>query len=90
MMLMFFVAAWDWAFGIVNQHLTYAVVTAGLEHRPRPRDVDLEGRDRRPPGGADDGLRGQVEDGVHVVVAEGPVHRVGVRAVAVKSRVVAG
>jgi thiosulfate dehydrogenase [quinone] large subunit len=30
MMLLFFVAAWDWAFGIVNQHLTYAVVTLGL------------------------------------------------------------
>ena len=28
MMLMFFVAAWDFEFGIVNQHLTYAVVTA--------------------------------------------------------------
>lgn len=30
MMLFFFVAAWDVQFGIVNQHLTYAVVTAGL------------------------------------------------------------
>ncbi len=30
MMLLFFVAAWDFAFGIVNQHLTYAVVTFGL------------------------------------------------------------
>jgi thiosulfate dehydrogenase [quinone] large subunit len=30
MMLFFFVAAWDFQFGIVNQHLTYAVVTAGL------------------------------------------------------------
>jgi uncharacterized membrane protein YphA (DoxX/SURF4 family) len=30
MLLLFFVAAWDWAFGIVNQHLTYAVVTFGL------------------------------------------------------------
>lgn len=30
MMLLFFVAAWDFEFGIVNQHLTYAVVTAGL------------------------------------------------------------
>lgn len=30
MMLIFWVAAWDWAFGIVNQHLTYAVVTFGL------------------------------------------------------------
>jgi thiosulfate dehydrogenase [quinone] large subunit len=30
MMLLFFVAAWDWAFGIVNQHLTYGVVTFGL------------------------------------------------------------
>jgi thiosulfate dehydrogenase [quinone] large subunit len=30
MMLTFFVAAWDWAFGIVNQHLTYAIVTFGL------------------------------------------------------------
>ena len=30
MMLFFFLAAWDFAFGIVNQHLTYAVVTAFL------------------------------------------------------------
>jgi len=30
MMLIFFVAAWDFQFGIVNQHLTYAVVTFGL------------------------------------------------------------
>ena len=28
MMLFFFVAAWDFEFGIVNQHLTYALVTA--------------------------------------------------------------
>jgi thiosulfate dehydrogenase [quinone] large subunit len=27
MMLMFFFAAWDFRFGIVNQHLTYALVT---------------------------------------------------------------
>ena len=30
MMLIFFVAAWDFQFGIVNQHLTYAVMTFGL------------------------------------------------------------
>lgn len=30
MMLFFFVAAWDFQFGIVNQHLTYAVVTLAL------------------------------------------------------------
>ena len=30
MMLLFFVAAWDFQFGIVNQHLTYAVMTFGL------------------------------------------------------------
>jgi thiosulfate dehydrogenase [quinone] large subunit len=30
MMLIFFVAAWDFQHGIVNQHLTYAVVTFGL------------------------------------------------------------
>lgn len=30
MMIFFFLAAWDYAFGIVNQHLTYAVVTLGL------------------------------------------------------------
>lgn len=28
MMLFFFLAAWEFEFGIVNQHLTYAVVTA--------------------------------------------------------------
>lgn len=30
MMLFFFVAAWDFEFGLVNQHLTYALVTATL------------------------------------------------------------
>ena len=30
MMLFFFIAAWDFEFGIVNQHLTYAVMTFGL------------------------------------------------------------
>ena len=30
MMLFFFVAAWDFEFGIVNQHLTYALVTGFL------------------------------------------------------------
>jgi thiosulfate dehydrogenase (quinone) large subunit len=30
MMLFFFLAAWDFQFGIVNQHLTYALVTAFL------------------------------------------------------------
>ena len=30
MMLFFFFAAWEFEFGIVNQHLTYAVVTFGL------------------------------------------------------------
>lgn len=30
MMLLFFVAAWEFEFGIVNQHLTYALVTAFL------------------------------------------------------------
>jgi thiosulfate dehydrogenase [quinone] large subunit len=30
MMLFFFVAAWEFEFGIVNQHLTYAVVCAAL------------------------------------------------------------
>ena len=30
MMLFFFIAAWDFEFGIVNQHLTYAIVTAFL------------------------------------------------------------
>jgi thiosulfate dehydrogenase [quinone] large subunit len=30
MMLFFFFAAWDFEFGIVNQHLTYALVTAFL------------------------------------------------------------
>jgi len=30
MMVFFFLAAWDFEFGIVNQHLTYALVTAFL------------------------------------------------------------
>ena len=50
MMLVFFVAAWDFQFGIVNQHLTYAVMTFGLAVarrrqllRPR-RDGPAEGQ----------------------------------------------
>jgi len=30
MMIFFFMAAWDFQFGVVNQHLTYALVTAFL------------------------------------------------------------
>jgi uncharacterized membrane protein YphA (DoxX/SURF4 family) len=30
LMMLFFFAAWDFAYGVVNQHLTYAVVTLGL------------------------------------------------------------
>lgn len=30
LMMIFFFAAWDFAYGIVNRHLTYAVVTFGL------------------------------------------------------------
>lgn len=30
MMLLFFIAAWEFEFGVVNQHLTYALVTAFL------------------------------------------------------------
>jgi len=30
LMLLLFVAAWDWAIGIVHQHLAYAVMTFGL------------------------------------------------------------
>ena len=51
MMLLFFFAAWDFQYGVVNQHLTYAVVTAflgligagnyyGLDATVRPRVSD--------------------------------------------------
>ncbi len=30
MMLFFFLAAWDFAYGIVNQHLTYALICATI------------------------------------------------------------
>ena len=42
MMLMFFVAAWDFEFGIVNQHLTYALVTGFLGYIGAGRYVGVD------------------------------------------------
>jgi thiosulfate dehydrogenase [quinone] large subunit len=43
MMLLFFVAAWDFAFGIVNQHLTYALVTFVLGYLGAGNFYGLDG-----------------------------------------------
>jgi thiosulfate dehydrogenase (quinone) large subunit len=43
MMLLFFFAAWDFAYGIVNQHLTYAVVCATLTGLGAGRYYGLDG-----------------------------------------------
>ena len=43
MMLFFFVAAWDFAYGIVNQHLTYALVCATLTGLGAGRYYGLDG-----------------------------------------------
>lgn len=43
MMLLFFVAAWDFEFGIVNQHLAYAVVTAFIGYIGAGRYFGLDG-----------------------------------------------
>ena len=43
MMLFFFVAAWDFQFGLVNQHLTYALVTAFIGYLGAGRYYGLDG-----------------------------------------------
>jgi thiosulfate dehydrogenase (quinone) large subunit len=43
MMLFFFLAAWDFEFGLVNQHLTYALVTATLGYLGAGRVWGLDG-----------------------------------------------
>ncbi len=43
MMLFFFVAAWDFGYGIVNQHLTYALVCATLVGLGAGRYYGLDG-----------------------------------------------
>jgi thiosulfate dehydrogenase [quinone] large subunit len=43
MMLFFFLAAWDFQFGLVNQHLTYALVTATLGYLGAGRVWGLDG-----------------------------------------------
>jgi thiosulfate dehydrogenase [quinone] large subunit len=43
MMLLFFVAAWDFQFGIVNQHLTYALVTFVLGYLGTGNFYGLDG-----------------------------------------------
>lgn len=43
MMLLFFVAAWNFAYGIVNQHLTYAIVCATLTGLGAGRYYGLDG-----------------------------------------------
>jgi hypothetical protein len=44
MMVFFFFAAWEFEFGIVNQHLTYAVVTGFLGYIGAGNYVGLDGR----------------------------------------------
>jgi len=43
MMLFFFVAAWDFAYGVVNQHLTYALICATLVGLGAGRYYGLDG-----------------------------------------------
>ena len=43
MMVFFFFAAWDFAFGIVNQHLTYALICATLWGLGAGRYYGLDG-----------------------------------------------
>ena len=43
MMLFFFFAAWDFAYGIVNQHLTYALACATLWGLSAGRYYGLDG-----------------------------------------------
>ena len=43
MMVFFFFAAWDFEFGLVNQHLTYALVTATLGYLGAGRVWGLDG-----------------------------------------------
>ena len=52
MMLFFFLAAWEFEFGIVNQHLTYAVVTAFIGYIRAGNYFGLDGvlADRAPRG----------------------------------------
>ena len=48
---------------------------AGFEQRIRSANVGLEGRERRAVGGADDGLRGQMEDGFDLVLGHDALHQ---------------
>ena len=52
MMLFFFFAAWDFAYGIVNQHLTYALICATITGLGAGRYYGLDGvlADRFPEG----------------------------------------
>lgn len=52
MMLFFFFAAWEFEYGIVNQHLTYAVVTAFLGYIGSGNYLGLDGvlGENAPPG----------------------------------------
>ncbi|MFL5679903.1 MAG: DoxX family protein [Chloroflexota bacterium] len=43
MMVFFFLAAWDFEFGLVNQHLTYALITATLGYLGAGRVWGLDG-----------------------------------------------
>ncbi|HEX5826104.1 MAG TPA: DoxX family membrane protein [Candidatus Limnocylindrales bacterium] len=52
MMLFFFFAAWDFAYGVVNQHLTYALICASIYGLGAGRFYGLDGilADRFPAG----------------------------------------
>src|SRR5262245_11633120 len=48
---------------------------AGFQQRIGSANVGLEGRERRTVGGADDGLRGQMEDGLDLVLGQEALHQ---------------
>src|SRR5215813_2884410 len=48
---------------------------AGFEQRIRAANVGLEGRKRRTVGGADDGLRGKMKDGLDLVLGHDALHQ---------------
>lgn len=68
MMLLFFVAAWEFEFGIVNQHLTYALVTAFIGYIGAG---NYYGLDRRVGAGLSFGVRRWFLSGTPRVVPDG-------------------
>ena len=60
---------------LTENHRRYWRPAAGFQQAPCPGDIGLEGRDRVAVGDADDGLGGEMDDRIYLVLAQSALQK---------------